>query len=140
MHWGEHGEHSNRGNISLRHLAYGWWLQQLVMKLWNHTIYCSCKGWVGADVKFWTFEGEGFSKSYKCKQGGGGSKFWSLCDNIIIECPQPYIYDIHMEGSGLGMRSWILSQNWSFFVDVINGWYSNSNTSTGNEIALNMSN
>ena len=52
---------------------------------------------MGADVKFWTFvEGGG-------RGGGGGggvtkiqqvrtrdegiSKFWSFCDNVIIECP-----------------------------------------------------
>ena len=33
------------------------------------------------DVKFWTFAGGGN------KIKGGGSKFWSFCENVIIECP-----------------------------------------------------
>ena len=29
----------------------------------------------------------GWPKSKKCKQRGGGSKFWLFFDNVIIECP-----------------------------------------------------
>ena len=32
-------------------------------------------------------EGEELPKSDKYGQEGRGSKFWSFCDNVIIECP-----------------------------------------------------
>ena len=44
----------------------------------------------------------GFPKSNKCKQGGGGSKFWSFCGNVIIEWT-PLIY------CGWPKKVWIAS-------------------------------
>ena len=32
-------------------------------------------------------QNKGLPKSNKCKQGGGGSKFWAFGEKVIIECP-----------------------------------------------------
>ena len=49
----------------------------------NNTIYILGNGGAGR----WDRSRKGaLPKSNKCKQGGGGgSKFWSFCENVIIE-------------------------------------------------------
>ena len=59
----------------------------------------------GVDVKFWTFAGGGLPKWKKCEQGGWGSKIWSFCENVLIECPPTRIIGeklyIRQERNGL---------------------------------------
>ena len=52
------------------------------------------EGGMEVDVKFWKFAGEGYQSRTSAnmetvggRAGGGGFKFWSFCENLIIECP-----------------------------------------------------
>ena len=50
---------NNRKNITLCGI-YKDWLQQVVIKTWNHKTYCFCESWGGeTDLRFWMFEGGG---------------------------------------------------------------------------------
>ena len=43
----------------------------------------------GIELKFWTLEGGGeggYQKWTSANKGEEGSKFWAVCDNVIIEC------------------------------------------------------
>ena len=39
----------------------------------------------GGDVKFWTFAGGGYQNRTSANKEGGESKFYSFCENAIIE-------------------------------------------------------
>ena len=93
----------NTGNIHIKIIFFIPFLDADCNRfLWIYKItrfsYCFGNWWVvvmpvvrggGVDVRFWTFSGGGWRlpKSNKCEQGGGASKFWSFCENVIVECP-----------------------------------------------------
>ena len=84
-------EYSDQGNILLWHLGADCnrWLWNY--KITQFTVFVQ-HGW-GVDVNFWMFATCGTCEQNQTsvnKAGGGGggwSKLWSFCDNILIECP-----------------------------------------------------
>ena len=71
------------GDYFVAFIGADWWF-------WNYEILqfnVFVKGGWGLDVKFWTFAGGGFTKMELVQKKGKGSKFWSFCDNVIIEWP-----------------------------------------------------
>ena len=94
----EHWEHSYQVNI----FCVAFIGADYNRSLWIYKItrfsYCIDKGWVvvvvvvvEGDIKFWKFAREwtgGVTKNGpSANKGGGGSKFWSFCEIVIIEFP-----------------------------------------------------
>ena len=44
-------------------------------------------------------KGGGYQNQISPNKRGGGSKFWSFCDNVIIECPPSTIYRYAFENN-----------------------------------------
>ena len=66
------------------------WLQKMVLKpckITRFTIFVKSEWRV--NTKFWTFRGRVAITIEQVQTKGMGSKFLSICDNVIVECPCP---------------------------------------------------
>ena len=91
----------NTGNIQIRETFFVAFMGADCNKwLWNYKVTRFTVFVRGRGEGWWKFVN--VPKSYKCEQGGRVSKFWSFCDNVIIECPLIFFQRlIHKETSRL---------------------------------------